>query len=238
MSSNYHDPSANNKHHYKSHRENNAKNKFVIYVEKKQGSQSNLSNSQDSKPEPKQEEISKEEQKHKMDKAVELYEKFQEKSGDFSKNKDRKMNQNYPKKRSQRPDTNSRSISYHYSNDDRGVSHHQFFNEILRKSSSSKEISKEKILLEFERMDKNEINEKIKEFVKNYADCFSEEFFEPENHFEVKYNIKDIFSKNVTTSTLPENHSMNRHMQYGNRNQEEQMPAWALLDVNDQSFKS
>lgn len=242
MSSNYHDQGPNNKHHYKTHRENNTKNKFVIYVEKKQGSQTNLSNSQDSRQEPKQEEISMEKQKVIREKAVESYEKFQEKekTEDYKDRKNQNPN-NYQKKRSgTRQDGNSRSISYHYSNDDKGISHHQFLNEGFRKTSTKdKEITKERLLKEFELVHQSEVSERIKEFAKNYGECFSIAIFEPENNLEATFNIKDAFSRNVGGGNPQDNpHSnMGRH-QNNYRNQEEQMPAWATWEASDPMNKS
>lgn len=236
MSSNYHDQTANNKHHYKSHRENNAKNKFVIYVEKKQNYPSDAN--AESRPETKQEEISNEKKKDLIEKALESYEKSQEKAiekNEFFQNKDRgKINLNYQKKqRNQRQDFNSKSLSYNWTNEEKiALIHH---NENMR---AKKEISKEKMLREFEKAANIEANEKIKEFFKNYPDCFSLEVLLPENNSDVLYNIRDAFSKN--NATTQENSMMNKHSyshHHQNRNYEETLPAWADYDINDKSNK-
>ena len=229
MSSLYHDQAANNKHHYKTHRENNAKNKFVIYVEKKQGGSEPI---QESKNEIKQEEISKESKKHLIEKALESYEKSQEKvfeKSEFFQNKERKnipMNSNnYQKKNRNQRDGNPRSTSYHWTNEEKASLQHGIV----------KDIPKEKILKEYLKLNFTDVNEKFKDLAKNYSDCFSEEFFVPENNLQAKCNIKDAFSRNTNTGV---NNQDNRHYNQ-NRNVEE-IPEWAKnnYDMNDKDFKS
>lgn len=231
MSSNYHEQSSNNKHHYKSHRENNAKNKFVIYVEKKQGNQANAN--PEPKPEIKQEEMSKESKKVLIEKALESYEKQQEKilekSEFFQNNKDKKNIQNYQKKnRNQRNEP--KPLGHQWTNENKNTYSHSHHNEIRRK----KDIRKDKILQEFEKLNKEEKNERMSELEKSYPDCFTKDLLEPENFSKTPYNIKDVFSR--SSNSNQQEFKTFGPMHQNKNNNDETLPEWATYDIND--FKS